>query len=226
MLRSVVKHYFRSMSFTFDGVALGATSGSPRPPAAPPSAATSSPPPRSALALQARGAAAWPCPGCCCGHPAARAVRAARRPARRPGRQPYPAGHRRVDQAAVCAVLAFADATGLVIGLVALLACGLALTQPCLAALLPGHGRPGRPAPGQRDQPDRRLARCARRAGARPGCWSGSSAPAYRCCWTPSLPGAGRRGPAAADPAGRPTDGDRDRRHRSRPGLAAAARTR
>ncbi|MER6593546.1 MFS transporter [Micromonospora purpureochromogenes] len=45
-------------------------------------------------------------------------------------------------QAALCALLAFAEDPVLVIGLVALLACGLAVTQPCLAALLPAMVRP------------------------------------------------------------------------------------
>ncbi|MEU4778653.1 MFS transporter [Micromonospora sp. NPDC023633] len=48
-----------------------------------------------------------------------------------------------LGQAAVCALLAFADDPALIIGLVALLACGLAVTQPCLAALLPAMVRPG-----------------------------------------------------------------------------------
>ncbi|MEW2376843.1 MFS transporter [Micromonospora sp. NPDC047812] len=48
-----------------------------------------------------------------------------------------------LGQAAVCALLAFADHPTLIIGLVALLACGLAVTQPCLAALLPAMVRPG-----------------------------------------------------------------------------------
>jgi MFS family permease len=42
-----------------------------------------------------------------------------------------------VGQAAICFALAYADGTALVIALVALLACGLALTQPTIAALLP-----------------------------------------------------------------------------------------
>ncbi|WP_346537116.1 MFS transporter [Micromonospora sp. DPT] len=45
-------------------------------------------------------------------------------------------------QAALCALLAYAEHPVLVIGLVALLACGLAVTQPCLAALLPAMVRP------------------------------------------------------------------------------------
>ncbi|MEV0806390.1 MFS transporter, partial [Micromonospora sp. NPDC050200] len=45
-------------------------------------------------------------------------------------------------QAALCALLAFVHHPVLVIGLVALLACGLAVTQPCLAALLPAMVRP------------------------------------------------------------------------------------
>jgi MFS family permease len=40
-------------------------------------------------------------------------------------------------QAAVCAALAFTSSPVVIIGLVALLACGLAITQPTLAALLP-----------------------------------------------------------------------------------------
>lgn len=40
-------------------------------------------------------------------------------------------------QAATCVALAYADGTLLVIALVALLACGLAVTQPTIAALLP-----------------------------------------------------------------------------------------
>ncbi|MFI5839571.1 MFS transporter [Catenuloplanes sp. NPDC051500] len=40
-------------------------------------------------------------------------------------------------QAAVCTVLAFVSSPVLIVALVALLACGLALTQPTLAALLP-----------------------------------------------------------------------------------------
>ncbi|MEU4774752.1 MFS transporter [Micromonospora sp. NPDC023644] len=47
-----------------------------------------------------------------------------------------------LGQAAVCSLLAFADHPALIIGLVALLACGLAATQPCLAALLPTMVRP------------------------------------------------------------------------------------
>ncbi|MER7420113.1 MFS transporter [Micromonospora peucetia] len=47
-----------------------------------------------------------------------------------------------LGQAAVCALLAFADHPALIVGLVALLACGLAVTQPCLAALLPTMVRP------------------------------------------------------------------------------------
>ncbi|KOX14950.1 MFS transporter [Micromonospora sp. NRRL B-16802] len=46
-------------------------------------------------------------------------------------------------QAAICTMLAVATHPVLVIGLVALLACGLAVTQPCLAALLPAMVRPG-----------------------------------------------------------------------------------
>ncbi|MGW3806554.1 MFS transporter [Micromonospora sp. NPDC005113] len=46
-------------------------------------------------------------------------------------------------QAAICALLALVDQPVLVVGLVALLACGLAVTQPCLAALLPAMVRPG-----------------------------------------------------------------------------------
>ncbi|MEU8179815.1 MFS transporter [Micromonospora sp. NPDC049047] len=45
-------------------------------------------------------------------------------------------------QAAVCALLAVVERPVLVVGLVALLACGLAVTQPCLAALLPAMVRP------------------------------------------------------------------------------------
>jgi MFS family permease len=45
-------------------------------------------------------------------------------------------------QAAICAGLAFATAPALVIGLVALLAAGLAITQPTLAALVPAMVRP------------------------------------------------------------------------------------
>ncbi|MGQ5264155.1 MFS transporter [Micromonospora sp. ZYX-F-536] len=45
-------------------------------------------------------------------------------------------------QAAICALLALADHPVLVVGLVTLLACGLAVTQPCLAALLPAMVRP------------------------------------------------------------------------------------
>ncbi|MEH1167803.1 MFS transporter [Micromonospora sp. CPCC 205539] len=46
-------------------------------------------------------------------------------------------------QAAICALLALVDQPVLVVGLVTLLACGLAVTQPCLAALLPAMVRPG-----------------------------------------------------------------------------------
>ncbi|MFY1685648.1 MFS transporter [Micromonospora sp. WMMD730] len=46
-------------------------------------------------------------------------------------------------QAVICVLLAFATQPAVVIGLVALLACGLAVTQPCLAALLPAMVRPG-----------------------------------------------------------------------------------
>ncbi|WP_433265980.1 MFS transporter [Micromonospora vinacea] len=45
-------------------------------------------------------------------------------------------------QAAICALLAVVEHPVLVVGLVALLACGLAVTQPCLAALLPAMVRP------------------------------------------------------------------------------------
>lgn len=45
-------------------------------------------------------------------------------------------------QAAICVALAYADGTALTIVLVALLACGLAVTQPTLAALLPEMVRP------------------------------------------------------------------------------------
>ncbi|PWR10991.1 MFS transporter [Micromonospora acroterricola] len=45
-------------------------------------------------------------------------------------------------QAAICALLALVEQPVLVVGLVALLACGLAVTQPCLAALLPTMVRP------------------------------------------------------------------------------------
>ncbi|WP_036411906.1 MFS transporter [Micromonospora parva] len=45
-------------------------------------------------------------------------------------------------QACVCALLAVVEQPALVVGLVALLACGLAVTQPCLAALLPAMVRP------------------------------------------------------------------------------------
>jgi MFS family permease len=42
-----------------------------------------------------------------------------------------------VGQAAICVALAYADGTALIIALVALLACGLAVTQPTISALLP-----------------------------------------------------------------------------------------
>ncbi|WP_405428196.1 MFS transporter [Micromonospora sp. NBC_00617] len=45
-------------------------------------------------------------------------------------------------QAAICTLLAVVAHPVLVVGLVALLACGLAVTQPCLAALLPAMVRP------------------------------------------------------------------------------------
>ncbi|MCG5444873.1 MFS transporter [Micromonospora sp. NIE79] len=45
-------------------------------------------------------------------------------------------------QAAICVLLAVVEQPVLVIGLVTLLACGLAVTQPCLAALLPTMVRP------------------------------------------------------------------------------------
>ncbi|MDG4807301.1 MFS transporter [Micromonospora sp. WMMD1120] len=45
-------------------------------------------------------------------------------------------------QAAICAFLAVVEHPVLVVGLVTLLACGLAVTQPCLAALLPAMVRP------------------------------------------------------------------------------------
>lgn len=45
-------------------------------------------------------------------------------------------------QAAICALLAVVEQPVLVVGLVTLLACGLAVTQPCLAALLPAMVRP------------------------------------------------------------------------------------
>ncbi|MCX5119332.1 MFS transporter [Micromonospora sp. NBC_00362] len=45
-------------------------------------------------------------------------------------------------QATICALLAVVEQPVLVVGLVALLACGLAVTQPCLAALLPAMVRP------------------------------------------------------------------------------------
>ncbi|MBQ1029834.1 MFS transporter [Micromonospora sp. C97] len=47
-----------------------------------------------------------------------------------------------LGQAGVCALLAVVEQPALVVGLVALLACGLAVTQPCLAALLPAMVRP------------------------------------------------------------------------------------
>ncbi|MEV4654902.1 MFS transporter [Micromonospora sp. NPDC049301] len=46
-------------------------------------------------------------------------------------------------QAVICTLLALVDHPVLVVGLVALLACGLAVTQPCLAALVPAMVRPG-----------------------------------------------------------------------------------
>lgn len=46
-----------------------------------------------------------------------------------------------VGQSAVCAALAFAEHPVVIIALVALLACGLAVTQPTLAALLPAMVR-------------------------------------------------------------------------------------
>ncbi|MGW5579830.1 MFS transporter [Micromonospora chokoriensis] len=45
-------------------------------------------------------------------------------------------------QAVICTLLAVAEHPIVVVGLVALLACGLAVTQPCLAALLPAMVRP------------------------------------------------------------------------------------
>ncbi|MGW3889011.1 MFS transporter [Micromonospora chokoriensis] len=45
-------------------------------------------------------------------------------------------------QAVICTLLAVAEHPLVVVGLVALLACGLAVTQPCLAALLPAMVRP------------------------------------------------------------------------------------
>ncbi|MEU8253021.1 MFS transporter [Micromonospora inaquosa] len=47
-----------------------------------------------------------------------------------------------LGQAGICALLAVVEQPVLVVGLVALLACGLAVTQPCLAALLPAMVRP------------------------------------------------------------------------------------
>jgi MFS family permease len=47
-----------------------------------------------------------------------------------------------IGQAAVCAALAYVDEPALIIVLVGLLACGLAVTQPTLAALLPQMVRP------------------------------------------------------------------------------------
>ncbi|MEV4479779.1 MFS transporter [Micromonospora coxensis] len=44
-------------------------------------------------------------------------------------------------QSVICLLLAYAEHPLAVVGLVALLACGLALTQPCLAALLPAMVR-------------------------------------------------------------------------------------
>ncbi|MET8198279.1 MFS transporter [Micromonospora taraxaci] len=45
-------------------------------------------------------------------------------------------------QAVICTLLAVAEHPTVVVGLVALLACGLAVTQPCLAALLPAMVHP------------------------------------------------------------------------------------
>ncbi|MGW5558841.1 MFS transporter [Micromonospora sp. NPDC003944] len=47
-----------------------------------------------------------------------------------------------LGQAAICALLAVVEQPVAVVGLVTLLACGLAVTQPCLAALLPAMVRP------------------------------------------------------------------------------------
>ncbi|MFC0007862.1 MFS transporter [Micromonospora siamensis] len=44
-------------------------------------------------------------------------------------------------QSGICLLLAYAEHPALVVALVALLACGLAVTQPCLAALLPAMVR-------------------------------------------------------------------------------------
>ncbi|MEV7329634.1 MFS transporter [Micromonospora sp. NPDC093244] len=45
-------------------------------------------------------------------------------------------------QAAICGLLAVAEDPAVVVALVALLACGLAVTQPCLSALIPAMVRP------------------------------------------------------------------------------------
>ena len=87
-------------------------------------------------------------------------------------------------QAAVCAALAFVDHTVALIALVALLASGLAVTQPTFAALVPAMVTPRRPAEGQRDQADRVDDRRAARPGARRLAGRCSSASGRRCCST------------------------------------------
>ena len=88
-------------------------------------------------------------------------------------------------QAVICALLAVVDHPVAVVGLVALLACGLAVTQPCLAALLPAMVRPADLPRASAHQPDRRLPRRARRPGAGRPAGGAVRHPRTAACSTP-----------------------------------------
>ena len=112
----------------------------------------------------------------------------------------------------------------LIIGLVALLACGLAVTQPTLAALLPEMVRRGRPAPGQRPsaRPPASIGMLIgpALAGLLVGQFGVTAAAAAR---RGQLPGPRRGGTAPAHPPRRrvPRPAGGGRRRRSRGGCAA-----
>ena len=105
-------------------------------------------------------------------------------------------------QAVICTLLAVAEHPVLVVG-----PGGPARLRARGDPALPGgaaagDGPAGRPAPGQRDQSERRLHRRARSGRRWPACWWAVRHPRTAASRCRDLPGAGGRGPAAADPRG------------------------
>ena len=167
------------MSFTSGGRA-GVTSSSPPQRGASRSAATSSPPPRWRWPSRAPAPAGWPCRGCCWPPPLPLVVLAPLdRPARGPGGQPHPAGGRRAGPGRGLRRCSPSPTTrSLVVALVALLACGLAVTQPTSRRAAAGDGPRGDLPRASAISQTAGLLGAARRPGAGRACWWGSSAPA------------------------------------------------